>query len=222
MTVHISADISVNTPSDKPSNVVYLNHWSGDGPVALTSSAAPQRRAEVVALYALESLELRRYRSLLIPANADQRYLETQQQRLEGFLEAGGTVVVNGHVAYPFLRWLQPFCALPVLPHRALEALRVHRARPHPIFAGVDPEHLTFRRGVAGFYARGSNPPAPGAVVLNTLGPDAVPIDWLLCLPGGGRLLVHSGNDLWMFHGSDDSTNRIVGQLFDWLERGDA
>ena len=65
-------------------------------------------------------------------------------------------------------------------------------------------------------------PPArAGALVLNTLGPDAQAVDWILALPGGGRLLVHSGNDLWMYAGSADSAGRIVPQLCAWLN-GDA
>ncbi|MCW0205787.1 hypothetical protein AVE30378_05447 [Achromobacter veterisilvae] len=196
--------------------IAYLNHWTGDGPAALTGGAAP--RAACVPLYGLHELPLADYRALLVPAHADQRYLLEQRARLEAYLESGGTVVFNGHVAYPFLRWLAPF-----VPGSAagVAGLRVNRAAPHPVFDGVDPEHLTFRRGVAGFYARGSNPPPAGARVLNTLGPDAQPIDWVLALPGGGRLLTHSGNDLWMYAGSADSAGRIVPQLFDWLH-GDA
>ncbi|WP_338879649.1 hypothetical protein WHX56_28765 [Achromobacter veterisilvae] len=192
--------------------IAYLNHWTGDGPAALTGGAAP--RAACVPLYGLHELPLADYRALLVPAHADQRYLLEQRARLEAYLESGGTVVFNGHVAYPFLRWLAPF-----VPGSAagVAGLRVNRAAPHPVFDGVDPEHLTFRRGVAGFYARGSNPPPAGARVLNTLGPDAQPIDWVLALPGGGRLLTHSGNDLWMYAGSADSAGRIVPQLFDWL-----
>jgi hypothetical protein len=196
--------------------IAYLNHWTGDGPAALTGGAEP--RAACVPLYRLHELPLADYRALLVPAHADQRYLLEQRARLEAYLESGGTVVFNGHVAYPFLRWLAPF-----VPGSAagVAGLRVNRAAPHPVFDGVDPEHLTFRRGVAGFYARGSNPPPAGARVLNTLGPDAQPIDWVLALPGGGRLLTHSGNDLWMYAGSADSAGRIVPQLFDWLH-GDA
>lgn len=196
--------------------IAYLNHWTGDGPAALTGGTEP--RAACVPLYGLHELPLADYRALLVPAHADQRYLLEQRARLEAYLESGGTVVFNGHVAYPFLRWLAPF-----VPGSAagVAGLRVNRAAPHPVFDGVDPEHLTFRRGVAGFYARGSNPPPAGARVLNTLGPDAQPIDWVLALPGGGRLLTHSGNDLWMYAGSADSAGRIVPQLFDWLH-GDA
>ena len=196
--------------------IAYLNHWSGEGPAALTGGPAPL--AASLPLYRLHEQPLAGYRALLIPANADQRYLLEQRERLETYLESGGTVVFNGHVAYPFLRWLAPF-----VPGagKGIEGLRVHRAAPHPIVDGVDPEHLTFRRGVAGFYARGGNPAPAGALVLNTLGPDAQPIDWLLALPGGGRLLAHAGNDLWMYAGSPDSAARLVPQLFDWL-KGDA
>lgn len=196
--------------------IAYLNNWSGDGPAALTGGAAPC--AASVPLYQLHERDLSGFRALLVPAHADQRYLLQQGALLEAYLESGGTMVFNGHVAYPFLRWLAPF--VPGF-GAGIAGLRVHRAAPHPLFDGVDPEHLTFRRGVAGFYARGSNPAPAGALVLNTLGPDAQAIDWVLALPGGGRLLVHSGNDLWMYAGSADSAGRIVPQLFAWLQ-GDA
>lgn len=194
--------------------IVYLNNWTGRGPAALTGGEAPP--AEPVPLYDLDALDLSRCAALLVPAHSDQRYLATQSDRLEAFLLSGGAMVVNGHIAHPFMRWLSPFEPGTT---GGLAGLRVHRAAPHPVFEGVDPDHLTFRRGVAGFYARGGNPPARGALVLNTLGPQAQPVDWLLALPGGGRLLVHSGNDLWMYAGSSDSTARIVPQLTDWLHR---
>lgn len=197
--------------------IAYLNHWSGNGPAALTGG--PRPRAACVPLYGLQDLNLAAYRALLIPAHADQRYLMTQSGLLQDYLRSGGTVVLNGHVAYPFLPWLTPF-----VPGTGggIAGLHVHRAAPHPVFDGVDPEHLTFRRGVAGFYARGGNPAPEGATVLNTLGADAQPIDWVLTLPGGGRLLTHSGNDLWMYAGSADSAGRIVPQLFDWLQGASA
>lgn len=197
-------------------SIAYLNNWSGDGPAALTGGSEP--RAVCLPQYRLHETDLAACRALLVPAHADQRHLQQHGALLEAYLESGGTMVFNGHVAYPFLRWLRPFVPGTV---GGIAGLRVQRAAPHPVFDGVDPEHLTFRRGVAGFYARGGNPAPAGAQVLNTLGPDAQPVDWVLSLPGGGRLLAHSGNDLWMYAGSADSAGRIVPQLFDWLH-GDA
>ena len=40
-------------------------------------------------------------------------------------------------------------------------AYRVAELAPHPIFDGVDPDDLTLRKGVAGFFARGHHPPPP-------------------------------------------------------------
>lgn len=187
--------------------IAYLNHWSGDGPAAL--------RGQVRLLPHGAPLALDGVRAVLVPAHADQRGLLARRDTLQAFLFEGGTLVFNGHVAYPLLPWLSPF--EPAAP-AGLDGLRIHRAAEHPVFDGVLAEDLTFRRGVAGFYARGSNPPPPQAQVLNTIGPQRLPVDWLLTLPGGGRLLMHSGNDLWMYAGGQDSAARIVPQLLHWLQ----
>ncbi|SDU01123.1 hypothetical protein [Stappia sp. ES.058] len=163
--------------------------------------------------YALAEADLSRYRALLVPAHLDQRYFGTLTHKISGFLDGGGTLVFNGHVAWPMLPEFRPF---QVLPQVTLETLEVHRLADHPVFAGVDPRDLTYRRGVAGFYARGHNPPPDGAVALNGLGPDRVPCDWIYERPDGGRILMHAGNDLWMYAGSADTTARIVPQLCRW------
>ena len=84
-----------------------------------------------------------------------------------------------------------------------------------PIFSGVDPDTLNRRRGVAGFYARGSNPPPTEATVLTTLRQGEFPVDWLLGL-GKGRLFVHSGNDLWTTFHEPAENARLTGNLLRW------
>lgn len=163
--------------------------------------------------YDLKSTDLSAYRALLLPAHLDQRYFGTLTGKVEAFLDAGGTLVFNGHVAWPMLPEFRPFRPLDRL---TVDTLRIHRINPHPVFAGVDTEHLTFRRGVAGFYARGCNPPPDGAAVLHGVGPDRLPCDWVYERPTGGRILMHAGNDLWMYVASTDSTARITPQLCDW------
>lgn len=163
--------------------------------------------------YALADVELSRYRALLVPAHLDQRFFGTLTQKITRFLDGGGTLVFNGHVAWPMLPEFRPF---EVLPRVNLETLEVHRLAKHPVFEGVDPHDLTYRRGVAGFYARGHNPPPAGAVALNGLGPKRAPCDWVYARPDGGRILMHAGNDLWMYAGASDSSARIVPQLCRW------
>jgi hypothetical protein len=163
--------------------------------------------------YALETADLSAYRALLVPAHLDQRFFGMLAGKVSAFLDGGGTLVFNGHVAWPMLPEFAPF---EVLPQVTLETLEVHRITGHPVFEGVDPRELTYRRGVAGFYARGHNPPPEGAIALNGLGPERVPCDWLYHRPAGGRILMHAGNDLWMYAGAADTTARIVPQLCRW------
>lgn len=155
-----------------------------------------------------------RYTVLLLPIHVDQILLTARRAVLERWLDAGGTMVVNGHVAYPFLDGLARFVPL-VRPR--LADYEIAPLTPHPIFAGIDFHDLTFRHGVSGFYGRGHNPPPAGAVPLNGVGPERVPVDWLWERPGGGRVLMHSGNNIWMYIGEESTAERLPRQLVAWL-----
>ncbi|MGF1627688.1 MAG: hypothetical protein ACFCVH_22640, partial [Alphaproteobacteria bacterium] len=144
----------------------------------------------------------------------DQRHLAAQRAVLTRYLDGGGTIVFCGHVVYPFLAGLAPF--RPSGSGR-LADLRVRRAAAHPVFAGVEDDDLTFRRGVAGFYGRGASAPPADALVLNTVGEAAMAVDWLWRRPRGGRFLMHAGNDLWMHWYDTTTAARIGPQLLDWL-----
>ena len=170
-------------------------------------------RADEVAQYDLDGVRLADYAALMLPAHLDQRWFGTQTARVTAFLDGGGTLVFNGHVAWPMLPEFRPFVPLA---SRRLDDLRVNRLAAHPVFDGVAEEELTFRRGVAGFYGRGHNPPPDGAVALHGLGPGGAPVDWVWERPRGGRILMHAGNDLWMYAGAADTTGRIVPQLIAW------
>jgi hypothetical protein len=169
-----------NTPSDPPS----FTDGLGD------------MRFDVAQQYVLEQSDLAAYDALVLTMHSDQRHLMENSDRLGRYLNNGGAIVFNGHVAQSFLPVLSPF--RPVT-GTGIESLRIHREADHPLFQDVTSDHLSFQRGVAGFYGRGTNPPPPGALVLNSVGPDREPVDWLVERPGGGRLLVHAGNDLFVF-----------------------
>lgn len=156
--------------------------------------------------------------TLIVPMHADQRLLARHAEWLGRFFAAGGTMVFNGLLAHPFHPALRRFRPID---RPRLEDLRVAIAADHPLYAGVEAADLTFRRGVAGFYGRGENPPPPGARILATLGPEAVPVDWLWHPPEGGRLLMHAGNDLWMQAGDDTTAARLLPNLLAWAEAGE-
>ncbi|MEO1104943.1 MAG: hypothetical protein AAFW98_14650, partial [Pseudomonadota bacterium] len=170
--------------------LLYLNNTAHAAPKALMKlrsiavDNAPQYQAS------LAGADI-----VYVPMHADQRDLAARSE-ISWFVETGGILVVNGHIAHSFHPALSPF-----VPSRGtgLAALKVHRSSPHPLFEGVPLETLNLTKGVAGFYARGGNPAPSDATVIHTVGPDKLPVDWLLQHPSGGLLFVHSGNDIIAF-----------------------
>ena len=176
-------------------------------------------RLDAIELYDLEQdgrilNALMPYAALLLPIHYDQLFLQRHAADLGAWLNLGGTMVINGHVAHPYADELTRF--VPVENARMAD-YEVVMLQPHPVFVGVDPYDLTFRRGVSGFYGRGSNPPPPGALPLTGLKSSGAVIDWVHERPGGGRIFMHSGNSIWMYQDeSNTSAARIVPQLIDW------
>lgn len=162
----------------------------GDDVFAGLDGVVVERRAQ----YAVTGFD--GYDGVIVPMHADQRHLQGLTPQLEAFIAAGGSVLVNGHVAHPFLPQLAPFVPLA---RSGLADLRVRRASDHPLFAGVPTDMLTFTRGVAGFYGRGGNPAPDAAIVIHTVGAERLAVDWLLETASGGRLFVHAGNDIFVF-----------------------
>ena len=194
---------------------------SGDAPPAhLFENALLRQRVDALDIYALEQTSLSHYSGLLIPMHVDQRFLTTVRDQLHRFLAANKTVVFCGQLTYPFLPEIGNF--VPVT-SRSADDYKVRRVAYHPVFTDVDTDHLTFRKGVAGFYGRGHMPPPAGAQVIHYLGSsDEVPVDYVVEPPYGGRLLIHAGNDLWNYATeADSSAHRLLLQLLDWIESFD-
>ncbi len=174
-------------------------------------------RVEVIGQYALDALDdsaLQRYDALLLTSHLDQIHFERRAPRMARYLDASGTIVFNGPLVRPFLPELRPFVPLP---RRNLETLRVHRLSDHPAFRSIPAERLSLRRGVAGFWGRGHNPPPPGATLIHGLGPDRAPVDWEWRRPAGGTLLCHSGNDIWGFLEDEPDADALPLGVLDWL-----
>lgn len=173
-------------------------------------------RFDIVQQYDTERLDWSCYDAVILTTHSDQHHLMEMRDKLEHYLALGGTVHFNGHVAQCFLPELTPFQPLPT---RGRNDLIIHREKDHPAFAGIDSQMLSFRKGVSGFYGRGMNPPPAGLVdVINSVGKDRWPLDWIVTRPSGGRIFVHAGNDIWGFLMIEAPQNLpLVQQYFDWL-----
>jgi len=166
-----------------------------------------------IPMYALASTELSAFCCIVITNYADQRELLRCRVQLQRYLQQGGKLVFNGHVVYPFLDELQPYKATH---ETGLAGLQVYNLNAHPIFTDIENSELTYRKGVAGFYGRGFNPPPAGAQVLTELGSQArLPLDWLYTYPGGGQLLAHAGNDFLSFSNAP-SAHGMRQAFYEW------
>ena len=168
-------------------------------------------RVEVVDLYDLPTADLDPHVGLVVTAMADQEFLWAHRHVVERFLAGGGVVIFCGHLLRPWLPGCAPFVPAPI---RSFRDYAVRLCERGTIFAGVDEDDLTFRRGVAGFFARGHHPPPPHAEVLATLA-GGQPTTWIDRATTAGTVFTHAG-DLLTFPDTGSTAARVVPQLLDW------
>jgi hypothetical protein len=174
-------------------------------------------------IYDLPSADLGRYRGLIVPNHVDQEFLHREHARIRAFLDDGRVLVFNGHLFREWLPGARPFVPKGLDGSRLVprgihgsDDYNVRIVTPHPIFEGVRPEDLTFRRGVRGFFARGHHPPPDGAEILLTL-ESGEPIIHVDRRSTRGTILVHSGNDLLGYAGDATTASRVAPQLLRWM-----
>jgi hypothetical protein len=153
--------------------------------------AAYDERIDQLDCYSLDRVDLSGYRGLIIAGLVDQEYLLRQRPRIEAYLAGGGVLVFGGHLHRRWLPGCSPFVPLE---RAGVGAYRVAEVAEHPLFDGLGPYELTFRRGVAGFFARGYHPPPPGAEVLVRLG-GGEPVTYLDRVSTAGTVLVQATSD---------------------------
>lgn len=196
--------------------VLHLVMGSNTG---MTGGTDAGERIRPVDLYNLDTLDLAAVRGLLINGNCDQIHLERRRDRLTEFVTVGGRIAIMGHPLTDFLPGLGQWCRLQ---YSGPEDLAITAGEPHPVWEGVDPADVSFRRGVSGFYGRGYSQKLPdGAVVTNRIGRHALPVDYVYPL-GAGQVLVHGGIDLAVYQEDPNSSARMFPQLLTWLTQQEA
>jgi hypothetical protein len=170
-------------------------------------------QVEVYDLYDVATLDLGRFLGVIVSGLSDQDFLWTQRARIRAFLEAGGVLVFSGHLYRLWIPGAGPFVPKVVRTFRDYE---LEVVRPHPVFEGVAAEDLTYRRGVAGFFARGHHPPPKGAQVVVAFR-SGEPVVYVDRQSTAGTILVHSGNDLLGYAVAEGTAARLVPQLLAWM-----
>jgi len=148
--------------------------------------------------YDLEQRDLDDVDVVYVPGSHDQLFFKSIEARLVKYLATGGHFLINGHIFLSWLPYLRPFKAVPPRP---FSNWRIRPADPGEYFGRMDFETFHLWDGVLGQYARGYSDPPPDAQWLCLIGADAEagPVDWVWRMPGGGKILMHNGDNLAMF-----------------------
>lgn len=171
-------------------------------------------RAVSLDMYDLPDTDLHQFRAVILPMFTDQEMLLRQKAQIRRFLDDGRILVWSGHLFHPWLPGAGMFRA-----HKITKATdyTIYPAVPHPIFKNVDLNELTYRKGVAGFFSRGSHQPPPGADVLLTF-EDGDPMVYLDRVSSGGTMIVHAGNNLFGYASEKAGDTTLGNQFVRWLD----
>jgi hypothetical protein len=182
----------------------------------LFSRAAAEGKVDLVRERDLTDTHFAGATGLVTTTHLDQIGFLRHTGSVQALLDRGGRWVFNGHVLRPLVAGLANYVPL-AKPRRTDYALT--RLFEHPVFAGIDQKALEENMGVAGFYGRGHNPLPPGAIAVNGLGPDRLPIDWDWALPSGGRILCHAGNEFWGSGDGEATRQLLADRTVAWVSK---
>jgi hypothetical protein len=189
-------------------DILLLNAQSvGMGEVSL------QHTFTMLDVYDFPNANLEPYIALIIQGSIDQELLLREKEKIRKFVDRGKVLIFGGHLFLPWLPGASSFIPKEISSHRDYE-VNFHQA--HPIFEGVDTNELSYRKGVAGFFARGHHPLPAGAEVLLTL-PDGEPTLYIDRVSTEGTLFVSSGNALLGYQDPAESTGQITKRLIEWI-----
>lgn len=172
-----------------------------------------EKHLERIDTYDLPKVDLRSFSGIVVSSQLDQDFLYHHRRRIRTYLDMGGVVAFSGHLSRQWLPGVGCFQPKSVESH---DDYAVIEATPHPVFEGVEMDDLTYHRDVAGFFARGHNPPPDHATVLLRL-EDGEPIVYVDEESTEGTMFVHSGNDLIGFGRRSSTAARVPDQLLAWI-----
>lgn len=165
--------------------------------------------------YELSTETLAPYNCLVVTGQCDQEFLFEKSDVINRFLNDGNVLVFCGNLATPWLPGASLFVPKQINNFKDYE---LQMPMESPVFKGVDIQEMIFKKGVAGFFARGHHVPTNDVDVWLTIG-EGRPATYVDRTTTRGTILVHSGYDLFGYDmGGGSTTGRIAGQLIDWCQ----
>lgn len=163
--------------------------------------------------YDFEIEDLEDYDVLLLTDFVDQEYLYLHKEKIEKFLNEKKVVVFCGTIFRKILPGTTLFMPKKIRNHKDY---MVKARANNPIFEDVIAEEMVYKKGVAGFFARGYYYPPKNAEILLEFLDDKV-ITYIDRESSKGTILVHSGSNLFQYRNESKSTYKIGENLDKWV-----
>lgn len=168
---------------------------------------------ELVDQYHWDVDQLNDYECLLITEFVDQELLYQHRQEILDFLNNQKLVIFCGHLFRDFIPGATLFMPKPIRSHQDYELQIMPKS---DIFKSVSIDELNYRRGVAGFNARGYHLPPKTADIQLTFKSGEV-VTYIDRTSTRGTILVHAGRNLFGYQGEGNSTDQISQNSLAWV-----
>lgn len=166
-------------------------------------------------LYDIPYAEFSAYAGVIITNFVEEAFLLEHKSIIENYLKDGGVVLSQTE---NFLPWL-PGCGNWMRSPISLKDREIRLTEPvHPIFTGIDPYDLNYKKGVRGFFSRGylEAPEHSEVIVEDQEGKAIIYIDRKTT---GGTIVAGAGTDLYRFGIRENSSRVLREQILNWMRQ---
>lgn len=182
---------------------------------AMNVSNEPMDHVTFIDQYEIQTADLSDFNVLVVTDFIDQEHLYKHKEVIESFLNDGKIVVVNTHMFRPWIPGVGLFMPKEIRKHSDYVMEAAHN---NTFYRGVDMQELTYRKGVSGFYARGSHPVVNKNAEIVLQFTDGTPIVFIDRDSTKGTVVAGACRDFFTYATGQNSTQLIAPQFLAFLD----
>lgn len=183
---------------------------------AMNVSNEPMDHVTFIDQYEIATADLSGFNVMVVTDFIDQEHLYEHKQVIENFLNEGKIIIANTHIFRPWLPGAGLFMPQEIKSHADYV---MEPAAEGTFYEGVDMMELTYRKGVSGFYARGSHPVVNKESEIVLQFTDGTPIVFIDRTATKGTVVAASCRDFLTYATGENSTQLIAPQFLGWLDQ---
>lgn len=166
-------------------------------------------------LYDLPYVDLRAYEGIIITNLVEEQFLLEHKAILDNYLAQGGVIFSLTEISLPWLTGASNWKCSPI----PLKDREIIISEPiHPMFAGIEPYDINYRKGVRGFFSRGYFEEIPVHAKVLITDQSGVPIIYIDQHSTNGTIIAGAGTDIYrVFIDEDNTSSRLSVQMLTFI-----